>query len=48
VADLLAQVEALDPELAAAGPELDEMRPRSLAGLDSGRTVSSTRHESLW
>jgi alkylation response protein AidB-like acyl-CoA dehydrogenase len=42
VADLLGQMEALDPELAAAGPGLDEMR-LSLAG-----GVSALRQATSW
>jgi len=42
VADLLGQIEALDLELAAAGPGLDQMRP-SLAG-----GVSALREATIW
>jgi len=41
VADLLAQMEALDPELAAAGPELAEMRPALADGVSALREATS-------
>ena len=41
VADLLAQMDALDPELAAAGPELHEMRPALADGVSALREATS-------
>ena len=41
VADLLAQMDALDPELAAAGPELREMRPALADGVSALREATS-------
>jgi 3-(methylthio)propanoyl-CoA dehydrogenase len=41
VADLLAQMEALDPELAAAGPELAEMRPALADGVSALHEATS-------
>jgi 3-(methylthio)propanoyl-CoA dehydrogenase len=41
VADLLAQMEALDPELAAAGPELAEMRSALADGVSALREATS-------
>ena len=41
VADLLAQMDALDPELAAADPELHEMRPALADGVSALREATS-------
>jgi 3-(methylthio)propanoyl-CoA dehydrogenase len=41
VADLLAQMDALDAELAAAGPELQEMRPALTDGVSALREATS-------